>query len=84
MTRITITLDEETLAQLRERAPKGEVSAYVLEAVRARLRRDPVDDLLDRLDELFGPLDGDEVDEGESWWKSISQSLSSTAEPLSP
>mgnify|MGYP001165609121 FL=1 len=84
MSRITITLDDETLSELRDRAPKGEVSAYVLEAIRSRLRRDPIVDLLDQLDEVYGASTPADLDEGRQWWESINQSSSSTAEPSSP
>ena len=40
-TRITITVDEDVLNELKSRVGPGEVSGYVVEALRARLRKDP-------------------------------------------
>ena len=38
-TRITITVDEDVLDELKSRVGPGEVSGYVVEALRARLQR---------------------------------------------
>lgn len=83
VSRITITIDDDTLAELRQQAGQGEVSAYVVEALRERLRRDPVERLLARLDDLYGPLTADEIEAGEQWWDQMMQRLSSTQEPSS-
>ena len=48
-TRITITVDEDVLDELKSRVGPGEVSAYVVDALRARLRKDPILELLDKL-----------------------------------
>jgi len=80
MSRITITLDDETLAELRGQAGPGELSAYVLEAIRSRLRVEPIDRLLIRLDDAYGPLTDDELEEGEEWWHSVKERWSSMPE----
>ena len=82
-TRITITVDEDVLDELKSRVGPGEVSSYVVEALRARLRKDPILELLDKLDEMYGPLTDDEVAEGEREWDEMSKRLSSTLEPSS-
>ena len=79
-TRITITVDEEVLNELKSRVGPGEVSAYVVEALRARLQRDPILELLDKLDEMYGPLTDEEIEEGRREWKEISERLSLTLE----
>ena len=87
--RITITIDEDVLAELRTRVGPGEVSAFVVEAVRAKLRRDPVLDMLDQLDRLdpAGPLTQKELTEGDRWLEAVLDQLhqtspsSSTPEP---
>jgi hypothetical protein len=76
LTRITITIDEDTLHELRGQVGPGGVSAFVLEAIRARLRRDPVQMLLADLDERFGPLDPHELDEGDEWWQQLNERVS--------
>lgn len=82
-TRITVTVDEETLAELRERVGPGEVSAFVVEALRHKLRIDPIKELLRQLDEMYGPLTEQELKEGAEWYDQAMQRLSSTLEPSS-
>ena len=79
-TRITITVDEDVLAELKTRVGPGEVSSYVVDALRARLRKDPILELLEKLDEMYGPLTDEEIEEGRREWSEIKQRLSSTLE----
>ncbi len=81
MTRITVTVDGATLAELKERVPPGEVSAFVVEALRQKLRIDPIEELLRQLDVMYGPLTEQETKEGEEWYDQMMQRLSSTLEP---
>jgi hypothetical protein len=79
-TRITITLEADLLAELKSRAGPGQVSSFVVDAVRARLRKDPILELLDKLDEMYGPLTDDEISEGRREWNEISERLSLSLE----
>lgn len=79
--RVTITIDEETLAELKERVAPGEVSAFVVEALRHKLRIDPIMELLRQLDVMYGPLTPEQVEEGEKWYDEAMKRLSSTLEP---
>ena len=81
MTRITVTVDEETLSELKERVAPGEVSAFVVEALRQKLRADPIVELLAQLDVMYGPLTDEELRDGEEWYDQMMQRLSSTLEP---
>ena len=82
-TRITITVDEDVLDELKSRVAPGEVSSYVVEALRARLRKDPILDLLDKLDEMYGPLTDEQIAEGEQLWIEANERLSLTLEQSS-
>ena len=82
-TRITVTVDSETLAELRQRVGPGEVSAFVVEALRHKLRIDPIKELLRQLDEMYEPLTELELKEGAEWYDQAIQRLSSTLEPSS-
>jgi hypothetical protein len=82
-TRITITVDEDVLDELKSRVGPGEVSSYVVEALRARLRKDPILELLDKLDEMYGPLTDEQIAEGEKWWIEANERLSLTLEQSS-
>ena len=79
-TRITITVDEDVLEELKNRVGPGEVSSYVVDALRARLRKDPILELLDKLDEMYGPLTEDEIAEGRREWNDVKRRLYSTLE----
>jgi hypothetical protein len=79
--RITITVDEDVLEELKSRVGPGEVSSYVVDALRARLRKDPILELLDKLDEMYGPLTDEQIAEGEQWMKEANERLSQTLEP---
>lgn len=59
------------------------MSAYVVEALRTRLRKDPILELLDKLDEMYGPLTDEEIAEGRREWNEMSERLSLTLEPSS-
>ena len=68
MTRITVTVDDGTLAELKQIAPKGAVSAFVLEAIREKLQVDPIKRMLRQLDEIYGPVDDPMIDaEAKEW-----------------
>jgi hypothetical protein len=82
-TRITITVDEDVLDELKSRVGPGEVSSYVVEALRARLRKDPILELLDKLDEMYGPLTEQQIAEGEQWMNEANERLSRTLEQSS-
>jgi len=82
-TRITVTVDSETLAELRQRVRPGEVSAFVVEALRHKLRIDPIKELLRQLDDMYGPLTELELKEGAECYDQAIQRLSSTLEPSS-
>ena len=79
--RITVTIDEDVLAELRTRVGPGEVSSFVVEAVRAKLQRDPVLDMLDQLDRLdpAGPLTREELTEGNQWLDAVLDQLQQTS-----
>ena len=83
MSRITITIDDGLLAQLRERVGPGEVSAYVVGAIEHRLRKDPVMDLIDMLGDIYGPLTDEELEEAERCVQELERQLSSTQGPSS-
>jgi predicted CopG family antitoxin len=79
--RITITIDEDVLDELKTRVGPGEVSSYVVDALRARLRKDPILELLEKLDEMYGPLTDEEIEEGRREWSELKKRSSSTLEP---
>jgi methanogenic corrinoid protein MtbC1 len=69
-TRITITVDEETLREAEARVAAGEarsLSAWVAEAMRASAKRESLDDLLDEIIAEVGPPS----EEDEQWVRDV-------------
>ena len=73
---MTITIDAELLSELKRRVGPGGVSAFVVESIRARLRKDPIVELLDKLDQMYGPLTDEEIGDGERWFTEANERLS--------
>ncbi len=71
--RITITIDPDVLEDLRKQVPSGEVSSYVVEALRRRLRRDAVMEMLDELDERFGQTSEASQREADEWFADLTK-----------
>jgi hypothetical protein len=91
--RITITVPTDVLEELRREVGPGEVSGFVAEAIRERLKVDRVKELLAWLDEQYGPVPEDVKAEVDEWIRedveyltrvSSSSSLEATDEPDMP
>lgn len=68
VTKVSMSLDSDVLAQTRERIGGRGVSAYVNEAVRRQLRRDALADLLAEMQEANGPVDDRLIEEVRRLW----------------
>lgn len=66
--KVSLTLDEELVAEAREQAGARGFSAYLNEALRLQLQRDRLRRLLDEMDEEFGPVDPKVTAEVEREW----------------
>jgi Arc/MetJ family transcription regulator len=56
VSKVSLSLDEEVLAEARERAGRRELSSYVNDALRRRLQQDRLGDLLAEMDAESGPV----------------------------
>ena len=63
VTKVSMSLDADVLAQTRDRVGGRGVSAYVNEAVRRQLRRDALADLLVEMQAANGPVDDQLLEE---------------------
>lgn len=68
VTKVSMSLDADVLAQTRDRVGGRGVSAYVNEAVRRQLRRDALADLLVDMQAANGPVDGQLIEEVRRLW----------------
>lgn len=59
--KVSLTIDADVLHRVRDRVEPGKLSAYTTHALRRQLERDGLDDLIDDLVEINGPLDPAEV-----------------------
>lgn len=62
MAKISVSLDDELLAELKEAAGSN-VSGFIASAVRRQLRRKDLEAFLSELEEELGPPSGDELAE---------------------
>jgi hypothetical protein len=66
--KLSLTLEQDVVAQAREAAGARGLSSYVNEAVRKQLQHDQLLALLDQLDEEFGPVPDAVMDEVRAEW----------------
>jgi Arc/MetJ family transcription regulator len=68
VSKVSMSLDADVLAQARERVGGRGVSAYVNDAVRRQLRRDALADLLAEMHANNGPVDDQLIEEIRRLW----------------
>ncbi len=68
VTKVSMSLDADVLAQTRDRVGGRGVSAYVNEAVRRQLQRDALADLLVEMQAANGPIDDHLLEEVRNLW----------------
>lgn len=68
--KVSLSIDEDVLAEARARAGRRELSSYVNEALRRQLQRDRLIELLALMDEESGPVDEADLEEARRLWAS--------------
>jgi hypothetical protein len=66
--KLSATVPKVLAAQIRERAGRGKVSAYVTYALMRQLEHDRLGDLVTELEQAHGPVTDDEVAAARSEW----------------
>lgn len=66
--KVSLTLDQEVLAEARRVVGAGELSGYVNQAVERQLQRDRLRGLLDELAREHGPVDAATMEEVRREW----------------
>lgn len=69
--KVSVSMPEELMAQVRERVGPGEFSQYVAEAVARQLRLDLLGELLDHLEVEHGPVPEHLMEEARRAWDEI-------------
>lgn len=67
--KVSLSLEEDVLAEARELAGSGELSAYVNGALRRQLQRDRLNGLLAEMDDEAGPVPADVMEEARTPWR---------------
>jgi Arc/MetJ family transcription regulator len=69
VSKVSLSLDEDVLAEAREQVGRRELSSYVNEAVRRQLQRDRLLGLLADMDAESGPIPDEVMDEARKPWR---------------
>lgn len=69
--KVSLSIDEDVLAEARARAGRRELSSYVNEALRRQLQRDRLADLLAEMDNESGPVPDDVMEEARQLWRNV-------------
>jgi hypothetical protein len=66
--KMSITVPANLAAEIRERAGRGNVSAYVTQALIRQLEHDRLGDLVADLESVHGPISDDELAAARAEW----------------
>jgi hypothetical protein len=66
--KVSVSMPEELTAAIRERTGPGGFSRFVTEAAEKRLRNEQLDAYLDELDEIFGPVPAELIEQARREW----------------
>lgn len=71
VSKVSLSIDEDVLAEARARAGRRELSSYVNEALRRQLQRDRLAELLADMDAESGPVPDDVMEEARELWRNV-------------
>ncbi len=69
VSKVSLSIDEEVLAEARDRAGRRELSSYVTDALRRQLQHDRLGELLAELDAKAGPVPDELMEEARQLWR---------------
>ncbi len=69
VSKVSLSIDEEVLAEVRDRAGRRELSSYVTDALRRQLQHDRLGELLAELDATAGPIPDELMEEARQLWR---------------
>jgi Arc/MetJ family transcription regulator len=69
VSKVSLSIDEEVLAEARDRAGRRELSSYVTDALRRQLQHDRLGELLAELDDTAGPIPDELMEEARQLWR---------------
>lgn len=69
VSKVSLSIDEDVLAEARQRAGRRELSAYVSEALRRQLQHDRLAELLAKMTAESGTIPKDVMEEARQLWR---------------
>lgn len=69
MSKVSLSIDEDVLAEARARAGRRELSSYVNEALRRQLQRDRLAELVAEMEAESGPVPDEVMEEARRLWR---------------
>jgi Arc/MetJ family transcription regulator len=69
VSKVSLSIEEDVLAEARERAGRRELSSYVSDALRRQLQHDRIGELLAQMDAESGPIPEDLMEEARKLWR---------------
>ncbi len=69
VSKVSLSIDEDVLAEARARAGRRELSSYVNEALRRQLQRDRLAELLAEMEAESGPIPDAVMEEARRLWR---------------
>ena len=69
VSKVSLSIDEDVLAEARARAGRRELSSYVNEALRRQLQQDRLAEMLAEMDAESGPIPEDVMEEARRLWR---------------
>lgn len=69
VSKVSLSIEESVLAQVRERAGRRELSSYVTDALRRQLQHDRLRDLLAEMEAEAGPVPAELMEEARRQWR---------------
>lgn len=69
ISKVSLSIDADVLAEARERAGRRELSSYVTDAVRRQLQHDRIGELLAEMERRSGPIPEQLMEEARRRWR---------------
>lgn len=70
VSKVSLSIEEDVLAEARARAGRRELSSYVTDALRRQLQHDRLGELLAEMEATSGPIPDDLMEEARQLWRS--------------
>jgi len=81
VSKVSLSIEEDVLAEARERAGRRELSSYVTDALRRQLQHDRLGELLAQMEAASGPIPVELLEEARKLWREPAAAPTSRRRP---